>query len=84
MSRKDTLGRAGNRELSLFSSVPTEGHDRRTAQGRADDPYLPRREIATENATDPQLAAVIEAWDKLPEAVKAGIVATVKAACPAT
>jgi hypothetical protein len=30
--------------------------------------------------TDPDLAAVIDAWDRLPEAVRAGIVAMVKAA----
>ena len=40
---------------------------------------------ATQNATrllpeDSDLAAVIEAWDRLPEALKAGIVAMVKAA----
>src|SRR5271157_2546959 len=40
---------------------------------------------ATQNATrllpeDSDLAAVIEAWDGLPEALKAGIVAMVKAA----
>jgi hypothetical protein len=29
---------------------------------------------------DPDLAAVIDAWDRLPEAVRAGIVAMVKAA----
>ena len=29
---------------------------------------------------DPELAVVIEAWDRLPEAVRAGIVAMVKAA----
>jgi hypothetical protein len=29
---------------------------------------------------DPDLAAVIEAWDQLPEAIKAGILAMVKAA----
>jgi hypothetical protein len=29
---------------------------------------------------DPDLAAVISAWDRLPEAVRAGIVAMVKAA----
>ncbi len=39
---------------------------------------------ATENATgllpgDPDLATVIDAWDGLPEAVRAGIVAMVKA-----
>jgi hypothetical protein len=30
--------------------------------------------------TDPDLAAVIDSWDRLPEAVRAGIVAMVKAA----
>jgi hypothetical protein len=31
-------------------------------------------------SSDPDLAAVIDAWDRLPEAVRAGIVAIVKAA----
>ena len=30
--------------------------------------------------TDPDLAAVIDAWDRLPEALRAGIMAMVKAA----
>jgi hypothetical protein len=30
--------------------------------------------------TDPDLAAVVDAWDRLPEAVKAGIVAMIRAA----
>jgi hypothetical protein len=30
--------------------------------------------------TEPDLATVVDAWDRLPEAVKAGIVAMVKAA----
>jgi hypothetical protein len=30
--------------------------------------------------TDPDLATVVNAWDRLPEAVRAGIVAMVKAA----
>jgi hypothetical protein len=29
---------------------------------------------------DPELAAVVDAWDRLPEAVRAGIVAMVRAA----
>jgi hypothetical protein len=29
---------------------------------------------------DPDLATVVDAWDRLPEAVRAGIVAMVKAA----
>jgi hypothetical protein len=45
-----------------------------------------RLPIATKIATtqsevgDPDLAAVVEAWPELPEAIKAGIVAMVKAA----
>jgi hypothetical protein len=30
--------------------------------------------------SDPDLATVVDAWDRLPEAVRAGIVAMVKAA----
>jgi hypothetical protein len=30
--------------------------------------------------TDPDLATVLNAWDRLPEAIRAGIVAMVKAA----
>jgi hypothetical protein len=33
--------------------------------------------------TDPDLATVVNAWDRLPEAVRAGIVAMVKAAASA-
>jgi hypothetical protein len=37
--------------------------------------------IPTDNCQrDPNLAAVIEAWERVPEAVRAGIVAMVKAA----
>jgi hypothetical protein len=34
--------------------------------------------------TDPDLAAVIDAWDRLPEAVRAGIVAMVRASVGST
>jgi hypothetical protein len=30
--------------------------------------------------TDPELTAVVDAWDRLPDAIRAGIVAMVKAA----
>jgi hypothetical protein len=37
--------------------------------------------LATDTCqTDPDLATVVDAWDRLPEAVRAGIVAMVKAA----
>jgi hypothetical protein len=34
-------------------------------------------------SNDPDLAAVIDAWDRLPEALRAGIVAMVKATAKA-
>ena len=37
-----------------------------------------RRRETRQQSNDPELAAVIEAWDRLPEAVRAGIVAMVK------
>jgi hypothetical protein len=37
--------------------------------------------LATDTCqTDPDLAAVVDAWDRLPEAVRAGIVAMVETA----
>ena len=42
---------------------------------------LPADHLPTDTRkTDPALAAVVEAWPDLPEALKAGIVAMVKAA----
>ena len=39
--------------------------------------------LATDTCqTYPDLATVVNAWDRLPEAVRAGIVAMVKATCP--
>jgi hypothetical protein len=36
------------------------------------------------NPTDPELAALVAAWADLPAAIRAGIVAMVKAATPPT
>jgi hypothetical protein len=39
-----------------------------------------RQSTATESATfEPALVVIVDAWDRLPEAVRAGIVAMVKA-----
>ena len=46
---------------------------------RGPQPFGPL--LATDTCqTDPGLTAVVDAWNRLPEAVRAGIVATVKAA----
>ena len=43
-----------------------------------DQPMAAHRQRAASN--DPDLTAIIDAWDRLPEAVRAGIVAMVRAA----
>jgi hypothetical protein len=40
----------------------------------------PSTVVGGRTETDPDLAAVVAAWDRLPEAVRAGIVAMVRAA----
>ena len=78
------------------SSPDDTSHLRQTHQGRSSrpNPTLPgpsRSPRATRGATrvcvvapapedNPDLAAVVEAWPDLPEALKAGILAMVKAA----
>jgi len=42
--------------------------------------HLPTETIRTPTGIDPDLAAVVDAWPDLPEALKAGILAMVKAA----
>ena len=63
--RPQPKSRNGSVSNSLGQAAPTVGHL-----------------LATDTCKmDPDLAAVIEAWDRLPEAIRAGIVAMVKAAC---
>ncbi|MCH2134085.1 MAG: hypothetical protein MK116_10085 [Phycisphaerales bacterium] len=45
-----------------------------------DDPEV--AQIAAQLMTDTQLKQLISAWDDLPDAVRAGIIAMVKAATP--
>jgi hypothetical protein len=75
--------------FSVVTCRSTEEHSMPVSRTEASPPAHKRPSTATENATgvlpvalsaDPDLAAVIGAWDRLPEAVRAGIVAMVKAA----
>jgi len=64
--------------------VATHQHEAESRQ-QATPNVIRRPPRATKSATgalmdDPELAAVIDAWDRLPEAVRAGIVAMVKVA----
>ncbi len=50
------------------------------AQGLRVSPETVAHQLPTDKCqTDSDLAAVIDAWDRLPEAIKAGIMAMVKA-----
>ncbi len=63
-SRPSIKIRKGEQDKDLRREAPLVGHH-----------------LATDTCqTDPDLAAVIEAWPSIPEAVRAGIVAMVKAA----
>ena len=77
----------------LFSGTFSPGYNKtspvlpgRLSRIELDSPGSSRLPTATEIATteyvvaDPALAAVVEAWPDLPETLKAGIVAMVKAA----
>ena len=58
-----------NRLFNAFFDVPAGGN------GTSVRRWVPAMDLA-----ETDLAAVIDSWDRLPEAVKAGIVAMVKAA----
>ncbi len=62
-SRPSRLGRKAEPEQDLRQPAPTVAH------------YLPTDTCKS----DPDLAAVLAAWPDLPEAIKAGILAMVKA-----
>jgi hypothetical protein len=67
------------------SRSSTQEHAILSSRQEPTDNDQKRPPTATENATwlvpeDPDLATVIEAWDRLPAALRAGIVAMVKAA----
>ncbi len=86
--RRYSTGRDRKRQNPLFSrgfATSTPEHSSPSSRQRATQADPKRPSTATENATgvlpaDPELAAVIDAWDRLPEAVRAGILAMVRAA----
>jgi hypothetical protein len=65
----------------LIKSQRSESHNQSSHNGLRIATTPVSHHIPTDSCQiDPDLAAVIEAWDRLPEAVRAGIVAMVKAA----
>ncbi|MGO9601622.1 MAG: hypothetical protein ACLP7Q_26910 [Isosphaeraceae bacterium] len=80
--REGTRQNTSKAANSLGLRQPHSHSKSRTDPTRCDPPRLPR---ATRGATgpppaDPELAAVVAAWPGLPEAIRAGILAMVKAA----
>jgi len=79
-TRTDTHG-------SVKQANPASSAENRQGQVQRVDAHpceleraLPATEIATDVLqSDPGLAAVVEAWDRLPEAIRQGVLAMVKA-----
>ncbi len=61
-----------NRGVDDVSTKPRKGLGKPTNEVTAQGPHRA--------SNDPELSAIIDAWDRLPEALRAGIVAMVKAA----
>ena len=67
-------------DLRIMRPQASFRNDRKDKDLRQGDPAA-SHQIPTDNCqTNPELATVIEAWNRLPEPVRAGIVAMVKAA----
>jgi hypothetical protein len=64
-----------------FADRPVDSAKPKSTKGlRIATPFFATPLPCDTRQTDPELAAVIDAWDRLPEAVRAGIVAMVMAA----
>jgi hypothetical protein len=88
-TRDAAQGSAQTPSLTVVSVPSPAGHSRHSSRKDTHRDAPNSTPTATQNATrelpealpaDPDLTAVIAAWDRLPAAVKAGIVAMVKAA----
>ena len=82
--RTGSVGITGKRGLTPSSTQEHSGQGSGQIETARDTSRLP---TATESAAslsmaDRELAAIVDAWESLPEAVRAGIVAMVKAASP--
>jgi hypothetical protein len=73
----------GQQESSLTQSHA--GSDSAPDSAQVSKPAISGQQLPTPTApaTDPDLAAIASAWPSLPAALKAGIVAMVKASAPA-
>jgi hypothetical protein len=88
LSVLDTSGTGPKRTTPYSARVSTPSTQEQSiplSRMEANDRGRRRTPTATEIATallpdDPALAAVVDAWPKLPDAIKAGILAMVKAA----
>jgi len=69
--------------FTLATCTPTEAKDR-IHNGLDDSTGDARSAIAARSAENPDLRAVIDAWPDLPDAVRAGILAMVKASATRT
>ncbi|MDE2100036.1 MAG: tyrosine-type recombinase/integrase [Patescibacteria group bacterium] len=87
--RTDAQGSAAKPSLAVISTPSAPMHSVQQSRTDAHQSGYKRPSCATESATgllpemlpaDPALMEVVNAWDRLPEAVRAGIVAMVKAA----
>jgi len=73
-----TLNQCGQGEI-LGKSAFSEA---RAAQGAAVSAKMAAGDMASDHSVDPDLAAVVEAWPKLPATIKADILAMVTKAAP--
>jgi hypothetical protein len=71
-------GRLQNEVAHAPAGLRSQRH--RQSQSKVDQASLMAAHRQRAASDDPDLAAVIAAWDRLPEAVRAGIVAMVRAA----
>jgi hypothetical protein len=83
--RTKTHGSVATRSFPVLSASSIQKHSTSSSRLDATDHARKRLPTATENATalcpaDRDLATIVDAWPALPDAIRAGILAMVKAA----